>query len=191
VRGAVKYEEIHFDHIIPWAKGGSSDEHNIRLLCATCNLKKGKNFEEAFLVKDVRDHLVKPQGVEIVKFLLGVVGDAHAFQAEKGHFPNAKEFAKTKGVKAQEFEQHIAQVFADLDEFFASRPPKPLTRKLFQALRIRWGWQDGDRYKLLDCANEAGVDSHQLVLAEINLVERLGWRVDSGNKVVKERWLRT
>ncbi len=29
----VKDDEIEFDHIIPWSKGGSSDEHNVRLLC--------------------------------------------------------------------------------------------------------------------------------------------------------------
>jgi hypothetical protein len=189
---AVKYEDIHFDHIIPWAKGGSSDEHNVRLLCETCNRKKGKKFEETFLIEDVKDHLVKRQGVEIVKFLLDVVGDAHAFRAETGHFPDAKEFAKINGIRYPgEFEVQIVRVFADLNEFFAGRPPKPLTRRRFQALKIRWGWDDGNRYKLADCANELDTDLHQLMLAEIGLVERLGWRVDSGDRTVKEKWLRT
>lgn len=32
--------EVEFDHIIPLAKGGSSDEHNIRLTCHECNADK-------------------------------------------------------------------------------------------------------------------------------------------------------
>ncbi|MFZ9681718.1 MAG: HNH endonuclease [Cephaloticoccus sp.] len=32
---------LHFDHIIPWSKGGSStDVQNIQLLCAAHNLSK-------------------------------------------------------------------------------------------------------------------------------------------------------
>jgi hypothetical protein len=33
-------DEVEFDHIIPLAKGGSSDEHNIRLTCHECNADK-------------------------------------------------------------------------------------------------------------------------------------------------------
>jgi hypothetical protein len=33
-------EKLQFDHVIPVAKGGSSDSANIQLLCQPCNLKK-------------------------------------------------------------------------------------------------------------------------------------------------------
>ncbi|MCX4194040.1 HNH endonuclease [Methylophaga sp. OBS1] len=33
-------DEVEFDHIIPVAKGGSSEEHNIRLTCFDCNRGK-------------------------------------------------------------------------------------------------------------------------------------------------------
>jgi 5-methylcytosine-specific restriction endonuclease McrA len=37
--------EVEFDHIIPHAKGGSCEEHNIRLTCFDCNRNKSDGFE--------------------------------------------------------------------------------------------------------------------------------------------------
>jgi len=36
--------EIEFDHIIPVSKGGSSEEHNIRVTCFECNRNKSNKF---------------------------------------------------------------------------------------------------------------------------------------------------
>jgi hypothetical protein len=37
----LKDEELEYDHIFPFSKGGSSVEHNIRLVCRSCNRQKG------------------------------------------------------------------------------------------------------------------------------------------------------
>jgi hypothetical protein len=37
--------ELEFDHIIPHALGGTSEEHNVRLTCLECNRKKGKQIQ--------------------------------------------------------------------------------------------------------------------------------------------------
>jgi hypothetical protein len=37
--------EVEFDHVIPIAKGGSSEEHNIRLTCFDCNRNKSDRVE--------------------------------------------------------------------------------------------------------------------------------------------------
>ncbi len=37
--------EVEFDHIIPISKGGSSEEHNIRLTCFECNRDKSDQVE--------------------------------------------------------------------------------------------------------------------------------------------------
>ncbi len=43
-RKHVDDREVEFDHIIPISKGGSSEEHNIRLTCFDCNRDKGDDY---------------------------------------------------------------------------------------------------------------------------------------------------
>jgi hypothetical protein len=38
------YEELQFDHIIPYSLGGANTEENIRLLCRTCNQQRGNRM---------------------------------------------------------------------------------------------------------------------------------------------------
>src|SRR5262245_37976785 len=38
-------DEVEFDHKIPISKGGSSEEHNVRLTCYECNRDKKDNIE--------------------------------------------------------------------------------------------------------------------------------------------------
>jgi 5-methylcytosine-specific restriction endonuclease McrA len=37
-------DEVEFDHIIPVSKGGSSEEHNLRLTCFKCNRDKSDDY---------------------------------------------------------------------------------------------------------------------------------------------------
>lgn len=41
----LKDNEIEFDHIIPVGRGGSSEEHNIRVACFDCNRSKSDKYE--------------------------------------------------------------------------------------------------------------------------------------------------
>jgi 5-methylcytosine-specific restriction endonuclease McrA len=35
---------LHVDHIIPWSKGGETEDNNLQTKCKTCNLGKGNAF---------------------------------------------------------------------------------------------------------------------------------------------------
>jgi HNH endonuclease len=34
-------QDLHFDHVIPWSRGGANTASNIQLLCGPCNRRKG------------------------------------------------------------------------------------------------------------------------------------------------------
>lgn len=47
-------DEVEFDHIIPLSRGGSSDEHNLRLTCFDCNRDKSDSFSPLSIADRVR-----------------------------------------------------------------------------------------------------------------------------------------
>jgi hypothetical protein len=181
--------DIHFDHIIPWSKGGSSDEHNIQLLCSTCNLKKSANFEKEHLVDDFFDHVKDPVGHEIIDFLMFLVKFAHGFYAHEQRCPNADDIAAVMNMGKKEApEEQGAAIISDLVEFFSGKHPKELKAKQFRALRERWGFKDGMLYTLKPIAEKYGLDLDDFLEAEISLINRLGWVV-SLNKQARRKWL--
>jgi hypothetical protein len=186
----IRDEDIHFDHIIPWSKGGPSEESNIQLLCGKCNRTKSDRFERDHLVASVSDHLSDPVGVEFLEMLKYIIGFSHHYYAENDNLPTHDEIASFFGVgDPTPAESHAAQLIADVHAFFNSQPPSDLSKKVFAALHERWGFVNNRIRRLRTIAKKHGVSERELLEADVALVNRLGWTVKS-DVATRDRWLK-
>jgi hypothetical protein len=170
-------DDIHFDHIIPWAKGGPTEEYNLRLLCGPCNQKRGTQFEADYLIDSLRDHVVEPVDSDFIKLVMGFLADAHMWRNTAGHLPSAADICKMMKVrKVTRAEEIFAQMLIDLEAFFVGEPPKEIAKATFRALRRRWGFEDGTVHRLREVA-DTNVSLADILKVEQELVRRLGWPV--------------
>lgn len=185
----VSDDDVHFDHIIPWSKGGSSDEHNVQLLCSKCNRQKSDDFESEKLITSFVDHVVEPEDHSILEFVSYVAEFAHCFKENEGHFPDADDVAQVLNKGQRDYpEERAAALIADLDSFFSSARPRELSVNQFDALKDRWGFFDGCQYTFKSIAKFYGLDFEEFLQSEISLINRLGWRVALSSKA-RRKWL--
>lgn len=185
---SVKDGEIEFDHIIPWSKGGSSEENNIRLLCITCNRKKGSKFEERYLVKDVNEHVTQPLTETMIVFLLHITKFAHQFRKKTPKIPSPQDYAD--GLAKGELtvaEKIGAEYFQDMLSFFTGPKPNELSKSQFEALKFRWGFSDGNTYSIKDVKKYLHISTEEYFAAEKGLIRRLGIRM-SDSRSVMSNW---
>jgi len=183
--------DIHFDHIIPWSKGGPTEENNIQLLCGACNRKKSDKFEEEFLISQLRDHLAEPVDTTILAFLLSVAGFRHYFFQKNKRLPTVDDIAtEFSSGKKSDFEKHASQVRIDLETILGGKKPKEIPKDIYEALRLRWGYKDNKIRKLRQAAKETGMPLDHLLESEIELVEKLGWSVKD-TTAERKRWTKS
>lgn len=186
----VNDEDIEFDHIIPWSKGGCSDEYNIRLLCYKCNRKKGNRFEKKHLVESLSDHLREKFPFQFVEVFYQIIQFVLEFKKENNKMPTAQEFCKLFGRRKVTPEDHISvELFNDIENFFSSPKPKELKLKEFNALKFRWGVVDNQFHKLKESAEKYEININTLLEVEQNFIDRLGFYVQA-TKAEKEKWLK-
>jgi hypothetical protein len=182
--------EIHFDHIIPWSKGGPTEEHNIRLLCNACNRKRGASFEQEYLIDSLGDHLIGTVGASFVRMMWKFVADAQEWRRSRQRLPNGSDVARIMGLRRKtKFEDKLAGIFGELNELFSAQRPEELDSKTFGALADRWGFTpECTARKLSKVARTHSLPLDQLVAADMDVIRRLGWPVDRNER---EAWART
>ena len=79
-------------------------------------------------------------------------------------------------------------VVKDIDNFFNSRKPAEIKQKIFGALKYRWGFSDRKVHKLKETAQTFAIKIDELLLAEISLLNRLGWQIKL-TEATKKKWL--
>jgi len=187
---SVRDEDVEFDHIIPWSKGGCSDEHNVRLLCKTCNRQRGNRFEEKYLIESLSEHLIEPIPFDLILVLIEVIKLFQLFRAEHQRSPSVKEFSRLFGRrKVKKIDEIELNILEDFNTFFTSKKPTELKTKEFNALRYRWGFEDTHFHKLKDTSKYYNISVEDLLKLEIELINRLGFQVKI-NGSDKSRWLK-
>ncbi|MFC1790676.1 HNH endonuclease [Patescibacteria group bacterium] len=187
---SVKDQDIEFDHIIPWAKGGPSDEHNIMLLCKTCNRKKGKKFEDKYLVASFSEHMIEPAPFEILFFITECIKLKHKIFDNENRELIPLDVCKSFGRrKVRRSDEAAVEMVKDITNFFRLKKQNVVKTKHFRALKHRWGFVDGKFYKLGDTARKFDLKIGSLLQAEADLLNHLSWPIKF-TKAVKKRWLR-
>jgi hypothetical protein len=187
---SIKDQDVEFDHIIPWAKGGSSDDHNVKLLCRTCNRRKGKKFEDQYLVASLSEHLVDPAPFDILRLIIEFVNLSHTIHKQDNRDHTQEDICRWFGRRKVRNEDKIAaEMIFDIQNFLTSKKPTEVTNKLFDALKYRWGYPTREFHKLQESAQLHGVTADELLSAEASLLQRLGWPIEMSESS-RNKWLR-
>ena len=181
----IKEEDIHFDHRIPWIKGGSSDLNNIVVLCSSCNLKKGKKFEEEFLVEGAEDHFDKTK--KPVKEYGFAIGLLHSFiflnskLKESGTLPTKDQFKEHFQESDDEYVNKIYSIYGAIRDFINGTKMKKVS------LRFRWGFTDGSTHSVKETVDKFGDEIGDYYDAEVNMFKHIGLVVRLSTKE-RKKW---
>jgi hypothetical protein len=183
-------EEIEFDHIIPWSKGGPSEEYNVKLLCKTCNRKKGNKFEEKYLIENLSDHLREPAPFKFIETIFGIMG----FIWDSYDFVNTditgKDFCRLFGRRKVRIEDEKgAEMCNDIRTFFLNKKPSELKISEFNALKFRWGFVDKKFHTIQETVKTSNINIDKLYELDKDLIKRLGFYVIVSDRD-KSRWLK-
>lgn len=173
----VAFDEINFDHIIPWSKGGSSDESNIRMLCEACNKKRGNNFEEEHLTAVFNEIYYEPLPINLsmLEDLLRLVALWFYIQKKTGVPPKEEDYCEIIHTEDVETDEYMFSLVSQIAELLTSEQAFINIKKKINALRFRWGTKDGESHSIIETCNKFKMDTKYYIDSEMLMLRRLGY----------------
>lgn len=170
-------DEINYDHIIPWSKGGPSTESNLRVLCANCNKKRGNEYETEYLVSNVREAQYSASSLTInqIQDLLSLFCVATIIKDICGEMTE-EIFCYVIKTDDEETDKFMYSLIQGIVSVFNETPFFIKVKKKENILRYRWGLIDGkihniqetcDKYHI---ANEYYCEQEDLLLRQIGFI---------------------
>ena len=178
-------DKINFDHIIPWSKGGSSDENNIRILCEECNKKRGNSFEEQYLIAQIHEVFSDPHEISsemitdiLQLFLVAIELNNYFGEVSK----NA--YIDTIKTEDEETDKFLYSIIINIWDLFNITPFFIPVKKKENLLRYRWGLKDGHIHSIEETCNKYKVSSDYYIDIEELLFRQVGF-VFNRNKLLQ------
>ena len=169
-------DKINFDHIIPWSKGGSSDEGNIRLLCESCNKSRGNSYEEQYLVAHAQEVFHDPARIspDMITDLLQLFLVAIELN-EQLSLEWKKVYCSVIETDDAETDQFMYTLISQLWDIFNSDKFFIPVKKKETVLRYRWGLKDGNVHSIQDTCQKHKISTSYYVELEDLLLRQIGF----------------
>lgn len=179
--------EVHFDHVIPWSKGGSSDENNIQLLCEECNQSKSNSYERDNLIYSLTEHTRKFVPLDFILVFLDCFNEKFRVEAVEDRSLAIEDIQRlleqkhiNKGV------QHAFVTVNEMVDFFNSEKPVEISLKLFNALKFRWGFGVKSTATISETSAIKKVRPIDLIKCENDLFRRLGMSIKLNTRNIRK-----
>ena len=178
--------EEQFDHIIPWSKGGSSEESNIRLLCSECNKKRSNKFEKEMLVNSFKDHSIEKLklNIEQINDLLisvSIINESGNDNISLTDFINIAEKI-TQQTLDKEIMDVIYNIIMNIDILKEITELGYLSKKETEIIKYRWGYIDKKIHSYKETANKYNTDIKDIFEIEKYLFEYIGFDISDSDK---------
>ncbi len=183
----IPINELHYDHIIPWSKGGSSNEDNIRLLCSKCNLERNNKFESELIVQSVSDHrnAIPEVNIDLFKDVLRLTLLYINLRDNTDKEILSDRFLDT--IKSEDKEtdlfvlSQIKMIVELIEGDFSGSKIKS------NVLKYRWGFSlDRKSHSIIETCDKFQVKTEYVSKAEELLFERIGFKLVIKQKEIEK-----
>lgn len=183
----VALDEINYDHIIPWSKGGSSDEGNIRILCESCNKKRSNNFENEYLIAHMKEAFHEPIEInlEMLEDLLRLFLLMVAMKSE-GIDVSEEEYCLVIKSDDIETDHFMYNLIVNIEKLLITEQGFIKYNIQAEMLKYRWGIKGGQIHSIKETCNKFNKDISYYVEVEMFLLRQLGFMLEKKYRVSKE-----